>query len=130
MGSVGACRNPRIALPREPDLVEGDGETEVARLGGSVLGEPHIARLEVVVDEAGGVCPRQRLADRPADLQRRWNGYAVLRCADRDRLQIPAGHQLGDVVLRPLYVRASTPVVGATPKKTHGGPTEPPCFNG
>ena len=58
------------ALLGETGAVEGDGETEVAELGLALLAEPHVAGLQVPVDQAAGVGVREGLADLSGERER------------------------------------------------------------
>jgi hypothetical protein len=45
-------------------------QAEVDHLGVTLFGEHHVGRLEIAMDDALGVCARQRLSDLSGDIQR------------------------------------------------------------
>jgi hypothetical protein len=73
--------------------VQGQGQAEVADLGGAVGGEPHIARLQVSVDDALAVGELQPPADLAGDLHGPLQEDAPLRGFLQQALHVAAGHE-------------------------------------
>ena len=85
------------AVAGEAGLADGDGESEVADLGGAVRGEPDVAGLEVAVDDALSVSELQASGGGDGDVQGLLEGERAGGVLE-EAFDVTAAHQLLDEV--------------------------------
>src|SRR5438309_8994982 len=92
-GHIGHRSNHHAGLG-EAGAIQGDGESKVTELRGSVPCEPDVTRLEVAVDDALGMCVVECLAHLIGDVERYIERHPMALCVLDKPFDVPTSHQL------------------------------------